>query len=96
LTAICVLNNAVAVGAYEYLREHNIPVPQDLSVVSFGDIPNERLFYVKPTFISQNFPAVGSKAAKLILFRIKNRGLAPRREIINIRLNAGDSVGFTR
>jgi DNA-binding LacI/PurR family transcriptional regulator len=65
-------------------------------VVSFGDIPNERLVYIKPTFISQNLPAMGSTAATLILSRIKNPGLAPRREIINIRLNAGDSVGFTR
>jgi LacI family transcriptional regulator len=94
LSAVCILNNAMAVGAYGYLREHNIPVPQSISVVSFGDISNERLFYVKPTFISQNLPAVGSKAAELILSRIKNPGLAPRREIINIRLNPGDSVGF--
>jgi hypothetical protein len=39
---------------------------------------------------------VGNKAAGLILSRIKNPGLAPRREIISIRLNPGDSVGFTR
>jgi DNA-binding LacI/PurR family transcriptional regulator len=83
----------MAIGAYEYLKEKNIPVPRDISVVSFGDIKNEKLFYVKPAFISQNPQEVGRKAAELILSRIKDPSLAPRREIVSTRFNPGSSVG---
>lgn len=91
ITALCVLNNAMAVGAYEYIRAKGIAVPGDISVVSFGDIRNEKLFFTRPTFVSQYPKEVGSRAAELILSRINSPALAPREEIIPTRLVPGES-----
>jgi len=91
ITALCVLNNAMAVGAYEYARTKNIAIPNDISIVSFGDIRNDKLFFVKPTFVSQYPQAVGSRAAELLLSRIKSPALASREEIIPVSLITGAS-----
>ena len=94
ITALYVLNNAMVVGAYEYLRAKGITVPDDISVVSFGNIGNEKLFYVKPTYISQHLEAIGSRSAELLLSRIKSPALAPREEIIPVSLIPGASNSF--
>ena len=91
ITALCVMNNAMAAGTYRYLRVKNIPVPGDISVVSFGNIIHEELLYVKPTFISQHLQAIGSLAAELLLSRIKSNELAPREEIVPVSLIPGSS-----
>jgi len=91
ITALCVLNNAMAVGAYEYFRTKYIAVPGAISVVSFGNIRNEKLFYVKPTYISQHLEAIGNRAAELLLSRIKTPALEPREEITSVSLVSGAS-----
>ena len=91
LTAVCLLNNAMAMGAYEFFRTNNINVPHDISVVSFGNIRNEKLFYVKPTYISQHLETIGCRAAELLLSRIKTPALSPRKEIIPVSLISGTS-----
>ncbi|MCL2380620.1 MAG: LacI family transcriptional regulator [Treponema sp.] len=94
ITALCVLNNAMAAGAYEYIRAKNIGIPNDISVVSFGDIRNEKLFFVRPTFVSQYPHVVGNRAAELLLSRIKSPALAPREEIVPVCLIPGASESF--
>jgi LacI family transcriptional regulator len=92
ISAVCVLNNAMAVGTYDCLRKHDIAVPGRIAVVSFGDIYNEQLFYVRPAFISQHPKSVGSAAAELILSRIENFSLKPRKKVIPVNLEAGESM----
>ena len=91
MTALCIMNNAMAMGAYEFFRTNNINVPGDISVVSFGNIRNEKLFYVKPTYISQHLETIGCRAAELLLSRIKLPALAHREEIIPVSLVRGCS-----
>ena len=91
ISALCILNNAMALGAYEYFMMKKINVPGDISVVSFGDIQNEKLFYVKPTYVSQHLETVGRRAAELLLSRIGTPALAPREEIVPVSLVPGAS-----
>ena len=91
ISALSILNNAMALGAYKYFMTKNINVPGDISVVSFGDIQNEKLFYVKPTYVSQHLETVGHRAAELLLSRIKSPAIAPREEIIPVSLIPGAS-----
>ncbi|GHU25524.1 LacI family transcriptional regulator [Betaproteobacteria bacterium] len=92
IDAVCVLNNAMAVGVYNCLRKNNIAVPEQIAVVSFGDIYNDQLFYVKPAFISQHPQSIGSAAADLLLSRIENSSLKPRKKIIPVKLALGESI----
>lgn len=92
ITALALINNAMALGAYTYLAERGISIPDELSIISFGDIENSSLFFVKPVFISQKPALIGKAAASLILDRIQEPGLRPRTEIIATELEPGASV----
>jgi len=39
-TALFTVNNFVAIGAFAYLRQAGLSVPEDLSVVTFDEVPN--------------------------------------------------------
>ena len=92
LTAVAFINNAMAIGAYTYLAEHGTKVPEELSVISFGEIENGNLFFVKPSFISQQPSMIGAAAASLILSRIHEPGTPPRAETVDTVLETGESV----
>lgn len=92
ITAVCVINNAMAIGALKLLGERGIRVPMEMSVVSYGDIENGDLFFVRPTYISQKPSVIGRTAADLILSRIREPGTSPREEIVSTLLEAGGSV----
>ncbi len=70
-TAIFATNNLMAEGAMAALREFNIKIPDDISLVSFGDISIPDLIDPKLTVISQNAFAIGQKAGEMALYRIK-------------------------
>jgi LacI family transcriptional regulator len=92
ITGLALINNAMAIGAYTWLAERGIRIPDKLSVISFGDIENSSLFFVKPAFISQKPVMIGKAAAALILGRIQDPGLPPRAETIATVLEPGASV----
>lgn len=72
-TAIVVANNDMAIGCYKYLRANNYRVPEDVSVVSYGNISNSDLFPKEPTCTTLNPSFLGEKAASLLLSRIVNK-----------------------
>ena len=92
ISAVAVINNAMAVGVYTFLGEVNVSIPDRISVISFGEIENAGLFRVKPTFISQQPALIGQAAGKLLLSRIKDPSLEPRTTIIPTIYELGDSV----
>jgi LacI family transcriptional regulator len=91
-TAILPMNNAVILGALKYFRRHNIRVPEDVSVASFGSIEYIDLMYVQPTLMAQNPYSIGTKAAELILERLHNKNLANREVVFNSDLQQGNSI----
>lgn len=80
-TAIVVTNNAMAVGVYKYLHTKGIAVPEDISIVSYGNISNSELFRTEPTYVTLNPVFMGEKAGKLLLSRIEHPELS-NREVI--------------
>jgi DNA-binding LacI/PurR family transcriptional regulator len=92
VTGIVIMNNAMTIGALRYLREHHIRVPEDLSIVCFGDLMHRDLMYVRPTTVSLDPQEIGTRAGELLISRIADRS-TPRREFIyEPRLNPGESV----
>ncbi len=96
ITGVVVMNNAMAVGALRYLREKRIRVPQDLSIVSFGDIINWDIMYVRPTIVTLDPVTVGSRAAEFLLSRIQDPHHSRREYIYEPVLRIGDSTGPPR
>ena len=69
-TAIFAANNFVAIGVLHYLEERGLVVPDDMSLVTFDDIP--RSFMLNPFFTVIQQPArqIGQTATQLLLERM--------------------------
>lgn len=80
-TAIVVANNQMAIGVYKYLYHHHISVPDDVSVVSYGNISNSDLFRKEPTIVTLDPTFIGDRAAKLLLSRIRQPDIGNRESI---------------
>lgn len=81
-TAFLAVNNFIANGALQALREMNIRVPEDISVVSFDDIPvaiNPMPFL---TVAAQPAYEMGYQATQLLVARLINAGPETVQKII--------------
>lgn len=67
ITGIVAENDVVAIRAMNELRNHNIQIPQQLSLVGFDNIQASKLSYPALSTIDQNFVALGENAASLLL-----------------------------
>ncbi len=75
LTAIFASSDILALGAIEYLKEINIHVPQDISIIGFD---NDRITeYSNPplTTFAQDTDSIGKKAAEILLKKINGEGV---------------------
>ncbi|MDR0922761.1 MAG: LacI family transcriptional regulator [Hungatella sp.] len=71
ISALFAVSDEVAIGAVKALFEHQIRVPEDVSVFGFDGI--EMIHYSEPTIssISQPFYELGSEAAKILMCCMK-------------------------
>jgi LacI family transcriptional regulator len=65
-TAIFTANDAIAFGAIKAIKEHNLSVPEDISVIGFND--TEMCSYITPALTTIHAPAydMGQHGANLI------------------------------
>ncbi|NMA66795.1 MAG: LacI family transcriptional regulator [Clostridiaceae bacterium] len=91
-TAVLTMNDSITVGALKYCRQHGISIPQDLSLICYGDIDNAEILFVKPTYIALSPSTTGYRATQCILERIQNPKSVNREIIITPTLIEGDSV----
>ena len=85
-TAACVASDPIAIGFMRYLSQQGLRLPQDLSVIGFGDI--DACEYVTPalTTISQNSKEIGSVAAESLLQMIKNPIICRQQILLRTKL----------
>ncbi len=92
-TALVLMNSELALGALRYFAESNIQIPEDLSIVSFGDIHNRELLYVTPTVASTNLMGIGYKMGELLLDRINRKNEIANREVCFVtQISYGNST----
>lgn len=80
LTAISCANDWMASGAMSWAREHNIRLPDDLSVIGFDNILFAHHLYPKLTTIRNPIDLMGKMAANYIL----NNVYEQKRQIENV------------
>lgn len=73
-SAIFAANDLLALGALTCLRQAGLRVPEDMALVGFDDIPFARLVDPPLTTIAQFPERLGSRAAELLLERLKGTG----------------------
>lgn len=91
-TAVFASNNKRAEGTLHACFDLALHVPDDLSVVSYGDISLPWMFSLKLTHIDQDMIRIGQKAGELVLCKIKNPQGAYKECILNSQIIYGNSV----
>jgi DNA-binding LacI/PurR family transcriptional regulator len=79
-TALVAFNDISAIGAIRALRDYNLRVPEDISVIGFDDIRAAAYTLPRLTTINQPLEEIGRIATQSLLNRIHNT-VAPRDEI---------------
>ncbi len=82
VTAIFAANNFIAFGALRALREAHLGVPDDVSIVTFDDLPED--WHDDPflTVLAQPAYELGRSAAELLLDRLEAGGQKAKRRVI--------------
>ncbi|MBO0831241.1 MAG: substrate-binding domain-containing protein, partial [Actinobacteria bacterium] len=70
VTAVLCANDPMALGVIRALTERGRPVPADVSVVGFDDVPEAAYFLPPLTTVRQDFGALGRRALHLLRDRI--------------------------
>lgn len=90
-TALFAGNNFIAIGILKWLYEHQFSVPEDISLVSFDDLPHDILRGPFITTVNQNPYEMGIKSAELLIEQIQEPSVAPRKVILPVELSIYES-----
>ncbi len=71
-TGVFVANDSMAFGAHTALRERGLRVPEDISIVSFDDIPEAAHFVPGLTTVRQDFQLLGRLAIEYLISMIED------------------------
>ncbi len=74
-TAICCMNDEMAIGAIQTFKGQGLRVPEDISITGFDDIHYAKLWDPGLTTIAQPAEKIGKKAAELLVHMIESGDL---------------------
>ena len=93
-TAVLAMNDLMAAGAMDAIREANLKVPEDISVVGFDNREVSEFVFPRLTTIEIDLKAIGFTAAKMATQKLSGDGeyAETRNEVIPSRLLMRDTV----
>lgn len=86
VTAIFACNDAMAIGALQFLREQGIRVPKDVSIIGFDDVEADLSLDPPLTTIRVQKEEMGIQAMRLLTEILKNKSAKPRKILVPIEL----------
>ena len=95
-TAIMTLSDAEAIGVLRYLREQEVRVPLDVSVMGYGNFDISEYSAVSLSTISTPRREEGKQAVELLIRITHKRPACPQNIILPVRLLLRESVGPAR
>lgn len=92
VTAIFASNNATAIGVIQYLKDNNLNIPNDISLIGFDDV--EADIMIDPPLTTIRVPKVkmGTEAVQLLLNIIKTETTTAKKIIVPIELVVRESI----
>ncbi|GAB4374580.1 MAG: LacI family DNA-binding transcriptional regulator [Calditrichia bacterium] len=86
VSAIFACNDAMAIGALQYLKENKIRVPEDVSIIGFDDV--EANLSLDPPLTTMRVPKedMGIEAVRLMVDILKHKTKTPRKVLIPVEL----------
>lgn len=91
IDAVFCVNDEIAMGAINALRDNNISVPQDVDVMGFNNTYGAAIFYPKLTTIAQPLYDMGSVATRMLIKKINHEPLDNELFILPYELIERDS-----
>ncbi|WP_296113559.1 LacI family DNA-binding transcriptional regulator [uncultured Anaerococcus sp.] len=92
ISAVACVNDEIAIGFMNYCVDHGIKVPDDLSVVGFGDNRIASVYRPKLTTVSIPYYDIGAIAIRALIKRIKKEGdILDEDWIIDAQINKRES-----
>jgi LacI family transcriptional regulator len=85
-TAVICAADIVAIGALSAMKEKNLRVPDQVSVVSFGDIPLAGMLETPLTSVRIPFIEIGEKACRLLIDWIREGTLSEKDRMFSVEL----------
>jgi LacI family transcriptional regulator, galactose operon repressor len=79
-TALVVGSNRMTIGVMRAIRDCGLSVPGDIALVAFDDFEWADLFHPRLTAVAQATAEMGERSVEMILERLADRALEPRRE----------------
>lgn len=91
VTAVFAMSDVMAIGACRYLRDQNISIPQDISVMGFDGIELAQYYNPKLATIEQHKSKMAERGVQILIDCIENQSEAVH-ELAEFRLQEGESV----
>jgi LacI family transcriptional regulator len=92
-TALLAINDLLAIGALRAIRDLNLDVPQDVSLVGYDNVPFAKYLVPRLSTASKDGEKMGREAVRLLLARLQDPD-RPRQEIrLPARLILRESTG---
>jgi LacI family transcriptional regulator len=92
-TAVMALSDAEAFGVLRYFREHDVKVPEEVSVIGFDGFEAGEFSHVSLSTVSTPMRQIGREAVKLLIGIIEKRIQTRQTVIWPAKLELRESVG---
>ncbi|MDQ0191570.1 LacI family DNA-binding transcriptional regulator [Alicyclobacillus cycloheptanicus] len=92
-SAVIIGSNQAFVGALMAIRSANIAYPEDISIISYDDVPLTQLLAPPITIVNRNLQDFGTEAANLLMELIRARSMGARQTILPTWLEIRGSCG---
>lgn len=90
-TAVCAASDTIAIGIIRYIKDIGYSVPEDLSVIGFGNIEASEYIFPHLTTISQNAYEMGEITAHALIMMMNNPAVLRQEILIKTELIVRDS-----
>ncbi len=94
IDGIFAVNDSTAIAAMQVLLKNDYKIPDDISVIGFGDGPNAKVAYPPLSTVEQKGSEMGKEAIKLLLKQIENKSSVyePQTIVLNPVLRIREST----
>ena len=85
-TAIVAVDDMFAIGIMNYLKLHDVAIPEGMAVVGFDDIGLSRIVSPSLTTVAQPIQQLANEALKLLMETIADHGISNRKLLLDTKL----------
>lgn len=91
VTAVFAAHDLLGIGALEWLAYKGIKVPEQMSMIGFGNLDISDLYWTKMTTVAQPVKAIGEKVAEVLLGMLNEKKISETKLLMKTELIIRDS-----